>query len=499
MTGPGTASPGQSRRRALTTGVFWVGAFRWTAQILSWAITLVVIRILSPDDYGIVGMTSYFMGLAGVLSDLGLGTAVLALPRLSLEMARQLHALALGAGIAAFLLTLLAAGPMSWYFREPALLPVLLAMGGSFVVDAMRTVPVALLSRGLEYRKASSVDFVRAVASSATVLALALIGARYWSLVGGLLSGSLAATAWALWLRPLGYARPRRSELKGPAAISTHLVVGRLAWQAYQNADFMVAGRLFGAAQLGFYNVGWTIASLPGEKLTTVLTAATAPFFASIRHDAEALRTYFLRLTFLICLLLWPILFGFVLVADLVIPVVLGPKWVPAVPVARALVFYAALQSPMTLSAQILMLTGRTKVSMATSLVALLVLPPVFYLSGKQWGIEGIAWSWAILYPVLYLWPTIVTLKQLGATLGEHLTAMGRAGLLVAVMCAVVLLVRIVLPLQIGIRLELVIAVATGTLSYFLLLAIWTRRDLTLIAEVIRTWRAKEGKPTPSQ
>jgi PST family polysaccharide transporter len=487
--GPDFSETALLRRRTLAGGVFWVGFFRWSAQLLSWAVTLLVIRILSPEDYGILGMTTFFIGIMTVLAEFGLGSAILAVPAITRPMARQLNSVALGVGLGTFILLALAAWPISVYFRVQVLVPVVLVMGLGLVVDTLRTVPVALLSRELHYRSASSVDFVRAISASFMVLILALLGARFWALVGGMLAGSVAAALWALWLKPVGYERPTRA-LGEPVRMSSHLLVSRVAWQAYQNADFLVAGRLLGAVQLGFYNVGWTIASLPGEKLTTIVTAATAPFFASIRQDTAALRAYFLRLTYLLCLVLWPILFGFVLVADLLVPAVLGAKWAPAVPVARALVLYTALQSPMTLNSQILMVTGRTRLSMTVALVALVVLPPSFYVSGKLWGIEGIAWTWAVMYPVINAWPLLATLRQLDARVTDHLKILGKASLFVAGMSAAVVLVRVVLPEGARIRFELPLAVLTGVVSYSLLLWLGAREALDLLAEAFRSWRA---------
>lgn len=491
MVGPELAAEEASlqRRNTLASGVFWIGLFRWTAQLLSWAIMLVIIRILSPADYGIIGMTTYFIALAGVLAEFGIGNAVLAVPKLTLPTYRQLHTVAVAIGAGALLLVILTAAPISWYFREPVLVPILIVLGVSLLIDGMRTVPVALLNRELEYRKASSVDFVRAVFSSLVVLVMALLGARYWALVGAQLAGSIAATLWAFWLKPLGFERPERTALRTPIATSSHLLVQRLAWQGYQNADFLVVGRLLGAVQLGFYNVGWTIASLPGEKLTTILTAATAPFFASIRHDAAALRRYFQRLTFLLCLVLWPVLFGFVLVADLLIPALLGAQWTPAVPVTRALVLYAALQSPMTLTSQLLMVTGRTKLGMSVSLLALVILPPSFYISGKLWGINGIAWTWAVMYPVINAWPLLAVLRQLGATFGSHLKAVGRAALFVGGMSVTVLLVRWGLRGEVRALVELVASVIAGVAVYGLLLWIGAKEDLRLLVDSFRRWR----------
>ena len=480
--------PDRIEGQTLVRGIAWIGIFRWSSQALTWAVTLIVLRILSPRDYGIVGMTTFFLALAGVLSEFGIGGAIVALRDLTAAAERQLHAVAIAAGVFAAGLSALAGWPLSRLFHEPALLGVLPVLGVAFVFDGLRVVPVALLSRELQYRKASSVDLVRALASALVVLVMALEGTGYWALVGGAIAGSAAASVWALRLRWLTWARPHAADLAAPIRYCRHLIVSRLAFAGYQNADFVVAGRLFGSVVLGQYNLAWTIASLPGEKLTNIVTAASTPFFSALQHDREQLASYFVRLAAVLSLLLWPALFGFMAVADLVIPLVLGPQWTPAVPLARALVFYAAVQAVSALNAPILFLTGHSRTGMQVSILALLLLPPAFYLGGRLAGVQGVAWAWAFGIPVVVVWPLATVLRTLGLSLRTYLAGLRRSALLVAAMVAVVLLIRELASGQVGRPTELVLSIAAGALVYGLLCRRFARAD---ILQVFRSWQGR--------
>src|SRR6185503_15854934 len=109
---------------------------------LTWAVTLLVIRLLSPRDYGIVGMTTFFVAVTSVAAEFGIGSALLALKELPLSTARQLHTIAIGTGALATLLSAAMAWPLSRYFQEPALTYVLMVLGLSFCFDGLRVVPV---------------------------------------------------------------------------------------------------------------------------------------------------------------------------------------------------------------------------------------------------------------------------------------------------------------------------------------------------------------------
>ena len=409
--------------RILARGIMWVGAFRWSAQVISWGCTLVVLHILTPSDYGIVGMTTYFIGLAGVFSEFGIGSAIIASRSLSRDASRQMNTVAVALGATGSLLALGFAPLLSRYFREPLLIQVLPVLGLGFVIDSMRTVPIALLMKNLEYRRAATVDFLRAGSGAIAVLLLAVSGAGYWALVGGGLVGSTVATGWVLRSSILGWAMPKVAELREPLRYAWQLVGERLAWQGYQNADFLVAGRMFGAVILGGYNVAWTIASLPGDKFTSVINASMGPFFASFREQPGPLRHYFLRGTMLLSIVIVPVLIGLFLVADLAIPVVLGARWTPAVGPARALIMYALLNSFLALIITLLHSVGRTDVSLKNGLLSLLVLPISFVLGGRLGGITGIALAWTAAYPLLMAMPLRTTMRILDIRLRDYLAA----------------------------------------------------------------------------
>src|SRR5438552_13344262 len=112
---------GYNLGRVLTRGVMWLGLFRWSAQLLSWGGTLLVLRILTPADYGILGMTTYFVGLTSVLSEFGIGSALLASRELSVTAVRQLNLLATSLGFLGFLLSIVAVPLATRWFAEPAL------------------------------------------------------------------------------------------------------------------------------------------------------------------------------------------------------------------------------------------------------------------------------------------------------------------------------------------------------------------------------------------
>jgi O-antigen/teichoic acid export membrane protein len=452
--------------KVLAKGVAWIGVFRWSAQLLSWAAFLVVIRAISPEDYGIAGLSLALVTVVTVVCELGLGTAVIAIPRLSERQTAQLNFLAVAMAVCAAAAFFLVSPLVAAYYREEKLADVFRVLSFVFIAEGMRVVPMAILAKELKYRVTAGLDFFRAIVTSLVVLGLALTGGGYWALIIGNIAGAVLATLWVCTKHPQSFAWPRAEDLKQPLRIGRDIVVGRLAWVLYRNSDFFVAGRVLGTIQLGQYTAAWNFASLPGEKLGNVLTAATQPFFAAVQQDLDKLRHYFVRSTQMLALVLLPVLVGLLLVADLAVPLILGEQWLPSIRTLQYLLLFAALSCVVTPVSQILNVTGRTRISMLSSILALIVLPPAFALGAWAGGIEGIAITWILLFPAIMVLPLRAALKALELTFGSYCAALWSALESILVMSVAVLLIRTLSVWNGHLIIELVAATLLGGLVY---------------------------------
>ena len=129
--------------RSLVRGVAWTGAIKWVTQIAAWVSTLAVARLLSPEDYGLVGMAAVYLGLLTMLSEAGLGTTVIAMRDLRGNRLGQMHSLSVIVGVVGFGVSWLVAGPLAAFFNAPALRWVVIALSANFIIMSLRTVPIS--------------------------------------------------------------------------------------------------------------------------------------------------------------------------------------------------------------------------------------------------------------------------------------------------------------------------------------------------------------------
>jgi O-antigen/teichoic acid export membrane protein len=474
--------------RKLVQGVSWSAGIKGLTQLLSWASTILVARLLSPEDFGLVAMATLYLGLTALVTEFGLGTAIVALRDLSEELLAQLHAVALLVGFTAFVFSCAVAYPLSRFFDAPELASVVVVLSCSLVLDSLRTVPTALLARGLQFKYLAVLEALRALVAVAVTVSLAAFGAKYWSLVFGNVLAALITTLLLLRLRWQRFARPRVRTLKSTVTFSSQLLLGQLAWYGYANADFLIAGRVLGKIALGEYTLAWTMSSTPAEKITAIFARVIPSMFGAVKHEPKALRRYFLLFTEGLAILTIPASVGLALVAPEFVLLAFGQKWSAAILPLRLLCCYVPIHVLSMLIAPALHVKGQATYLMRMGFCWLAVLPPAFYVSGVRWGTVGIAAVWIVVYPLILLPVYARAFKALGIRMTEYLLSLRATLGSTAIMAVVVLTVRALLPANWPLALQFGIQVAFGAVTYAAAALLFHRTGV--LAEFLRATRA---------
>ena len=484
-----TAVEARALDRSLVRGVAWTAAAKWASQGLAWISWLIVARLLTPEDYGLVGMAAIYLGLITLLSEFGLGTAVLAVRELSGAQIGQLNGLAVLLGLAGLLASCAVAIPLGHFFHAPQLPLVVMAMSATFVITSFKTVPFALLQRDLRFKSLALVDLGQAVVLAISMVGFAVVGFRYWTLVCGGLLGALITTGAVLRLRQVPFAWPRPKSLKPALTLSSNVLISRLCWYVSANADFLVAGRILGKAALGFYNVGWTLASVPPDKVTTLIGQVTPAFFSAVQKDPPAIRRYLLRITEAIALITFPVSLGLALVARDFVMAVLGPKWEGTVAPLQVLAAYAAFRSITPLLAQVLHSIRDTKFAMWTMVAAAVVMPTSFYFSGQRWGTVGLAMAWVLVDPLFAFALYWRTFSKIELSPRAYLRALWPAVSGSALMAAAVLALGVLSPSEWTPGLRLAAQIGAGVFTYGLVCVVLHRKRFEAFHELVMAAR----------
>lgn len=396
--------------RSLASGLAWTSLIKWSSQVLTWVSTVLVARLLSPEDYGLVSMAALYLGLVTLMSEAGIGAAVVIQRQLTRQQIQQLNTLAVGSGVLGLLVTLALAGPIGAFFQASRLPLVIGVMGVSFTVAGFRIVPQALLGRDMRFKTLALIEGSQAIVAAAATLILAYAGAGYWALVAGPLCGAAFWTIATVVKRPESYARPRRASIAPTIGLSRDILISRISWYAYSNADFLIAGKFLGQTALGYYAFGWSLATIAIAKVSAMVGRVTPAIFSAVQDRPAEMRRYLLLLTQALALVTFPATVGLGLVADDFVLLVLGEKWTGAIWPLRLLALYATIRSVTPSLYQVLNTVGASAFAMHVSVLSAFVMPIGFYI-GSHWGTTGIAATWVILDPILTL-PVLVAVGR---------------------------------------------------------------------------------------
>jgi O-antigen/teichoic acid export membrane protein len=490
MSTPQGVTDQKSLDKALVGGFAWTAGVKWCGQIVSWVISLVVARLLTPADFGLVGMATIYLGLITLFSEFGVGTAVITLRELDEVALAQLHTTSLILGVLAFLLSCLLAAPLGMFFREPRLPLVLIVTSTGFILLGYRTVPYALLQKAMKFKLLAFLDGFQLIVQALTTVVLAVLGFKFWALVIGGLAGTTASAVLPFVWQPQPFRRPHWRRLQQALQFSWRVCVARLSWYAYDNSDFLVVGRLLGDASLGAYSMAWNLAHIPMEKFTTLVNRVTPSLFSAVQTDLAALRRYLRCLTEGVSLVTFPATFGIALVAPEFVQLALGPKWLSAILPLQFLVLHASLRSVRALLSPLLNALGEAHFVMRNTLLSLVVLP-ISFIIGSRWGLAGVASCWVLIFPLLCIPLYRVALRKIEMPVTEYLKAIWPAISGSVTLALAVWLLKWTIPQAWPLYLRFFLEIAVGASAYCLTLVTLHRDRLSAFYSTFQMLRGR--------
>ena len=436
------------------------------AQVVTWAVTLLVARVLAPSDYGIVSASTIYLGLVGLLTEFGLATAILSQRKLSESAIAQLGGFSACLGMGAWLVTALAAPWIAQVVGVAEVRRVLPVLGFATAISSLNALPFALLQKDLRFRLLSSFEVLKALISAIMLLALAISGFGFWSLVLNEVGAVLVLAIGLQWKTRYRLAFPHLPTIRSSLSLSGQVMTSRLAWYAYSNADVAVVSRLLGKSVLGDYAMAWNLTNLPSQKIAGTLMSVTTGVLASVQHDDEELRRYFLRIVEALALVLFPMTIGLALIAPVLVSVVLGAKWLGTIPIIQALSIATTIRSMGPICGQVLLARLRARVEMRYNILSAIVLP-VGFVVGARYGAVGIAVAWSVLSPPLVAFQFWVTCTEIGLSKRRLAAVLARPAFAVGFMAACVTLTRVAMSgSDISGRTQLPALVVIGAISY---------------------------------
>lgn len=390
------------KQRALIA-VLWSAGDALSRQGVQFATTLVLARLLTPADFGLIAMVAVFIAIAGVLADGGFSVALI--QRRDVDHVDESTVfwcnLVLGSMLA---LLLCAAAPwLADFYGEPRLREVARAMSLIVLTGSAMGVHVALLAKRLDFRTQAMAGGVAATIAGIVSIAMALRGMGIWALVAQAVAMSCLNCLLLWWFnrwRPafvfnFGSAR----KLLG---FSGYHLASMLMETGYTRLYGLIAGRQLGASALGYYSNAENTRQLPASFIGVLVSRVALPMFSSVQDDPGVMRRG-LQFSIRVMLLIYaPMMLAMIVLAGPMVELLYGRQWRPAVPLLQVLSLAGLLYPLHMINLHALMAGGHARVMFRIEL-AKKAIGIVLLMTGACFGLIGLAWS-QVAHSLIALW-----------------------------------------------------------------------------------------------
>jgi PST family polysaccharide transporter len=373
--------------------------------VLQTGSTMVLARLLTPDDYGIFGMAVVLTGFLALFNDLGLSMATIQRLELSHRQVSALFWVNASLGLLIMLAALAVAPVAAWFFGEPGLRAVVSALAVAFLLGGLSVQHQALLRRQMRFGRIAAIDIAALSTGIGAAIVCAWQGMGYWALVAMHLGTALVTLigAWSLcrWVP----SRPQRTaNVGGLLGFGANLLGFNLLNYLSKSADLLLLGWRWGRQPLGLYHNARRLMQLPLTQLNAPITQVAVPALSRVADQPERYRAAYLRLVDKILLVALPGIAFLIATSDWFVAVLLGPQWGESAQILAILGFGALLEPLANTTGWLLISQGRTRELLRLGVIST-VLRFGLIAVALPWGANGVAAAVAVrtfvVFPIL--------------------------------------------------------------------------------------------------
>jgi O-antigen/teichoic acid export membrane protein len=423
--------------RRVVSGTIWLAMLRGTNQAVAFVRILVLARLLTPADFGLVGLVVLALMWVEAFSQPAFDLALVRTQEdtddfldtaWTLQAARAaVVALAIGA----------AALPVAWFFDQPSVAPMLWVMAAAAFLSGLGNVAVFRFKRDLEFNKQFVYEMSGILADLLVSVLMAFVLRDAWALIAGMVAYQFARLVAGYLLVPY---RPRfrikRERFRHLFGFGKWMLAENGVEFLMNQIDSVLIGRVFGPAALGVYQMAYRVANLPRTPIGDVAMHVALPAYAKLQADLVQARAAFFDTLRLLSLVGFPLAAGIALIAPEFVRIVLGPAWLDAIVLMQILAIYGALHG-IDFKKPLVLALGRPDLDAKVDMIRLLTLAALLVPAALTWGLVGVTLAVLLSMAVGLTASMMVCAGLLGVGCEQYLRtfyapALGSAALLMA-------------------------------------------------------------------
>lgn len=384
-----TTSLGDKAFRA----VIWNAAGIFGNRALQFAITVVLARLLSPAEFGMVAVLAIFTFIATALIESGFGSALIQMQTVTREDESAVFHFNLAMAAGLYVAFWFLADPIARFYDQPALAALARVLALIYFCNAFGLVQGALLTKQLNFRLLTRAQIWASLVSGILGIVLAMLGCGVWSLAAQTIASAAVRSA-LLWIyspwRPLRRFHP--SSLRAMFPYGSRLLASGLLGSIFENAYPLIIGKFFTKADVGFYTRAQLTQRTAADSCTGAILNVSFPAYAALQHDPAQMREGYRRSIVYASVVLFPLMLGLAALAKPVFLLLFSAKWAASIPYFRILCLSGMLYHLQALNLNVLKAVGRSDLYLRLAVVKVgLVLAGLFF--SVRFGMLGIVWG----------------------------------------------------------------------------------------------------------
>jgi len=358
--------------------------------------TVILARLLTPNDYGLVGMVLVVIGFVEMFKDAGLSMATVQKAEITHEQISTLFWLNVLISVLLGLCVLLSAPLLAWFYGKPELASITIVLSFSFIISGLTIQHQALQRRHMRFGALAFIQIASQAFSLVVMIGLAYFGWNYWALVVGVLASTITGTLLTFFFCPwlpcwLQKGTGVRTMLKFGGHLTGFSFINYFA----RNFDNILIGKFIGAEALGIYSRAYELLMLPITMLSGPISNVAVPTLSRLNEDRARLHKYYLHILYMLSLIAGPIVGIAFLASNDIVLILLGPKWLPVSDVFKYLAIGGLLQPLYNTQSWLHLAVGRSDRVLIWGLIGTPVIIASF-LIGLFWGINGVAFCYSM-------------------------------------------------------------------------------------------------------
>lgn len=377
-----------SLKEKTISGLTWSFIDNFANQSLLFIVSIILARLLTPREFGLIGMTTFFIAISRAFIDSGFTKALIRKNSCTQIDFSTVFYFNLVFGVFFYFILFFSAGVIGRFFNEPQLKLIIQVLGLGLIINSFTIIQRARLIKRIDFKLQTKISVLAVTGSGIIGVTMAYFGYGVWSLIMQSLAGaafsSLLLWYWNRWKPSFAFSWDSFKEM---FSFGSKLLASSLLNTIYHNIYLLVIGKYFSAADLGFYTRADAFKKLPSENLNRVISQVSYPVLSTIQNDLPQLKSVYQKLIKSTMLITFIAMMGLAAVAEPLILTLIGEQWMPSVVYLQLLCFVGMLYPLHAINLNMLNVQGRSDLFLRLEIIKKIMAIPVIII-GILYGIK---------------------------------------------------------------------------------------------------------------